>query len=176
MPSNRGASEGRSYTALVQAFNEDDSAESDYDDENDAQYDRPKSLVLPQRHANPLGSHPTSPPRNSYAVMTRLNQGRETRASLSDLSGNLRKVSNSRDITDRRSEVQSSWQRQRDSSIQLDDGFFSKPYGQLRSGTPPITVGSDRKASSGVDYGYAAGVSGRRNVSGKVAEEGRGFR
>lgn len=182
--SHGGNSDAQTYAALVQAFNEDDSAESEYDDENEASYDRPRSLVLPRKHPNPLRSHPTSPPRNSHAVATK--QGRERgnlsaeeSASLSEVSGNMRNFSNSRDVTDRESMAKGPWKGQRDSSIQLDDGFFSKPYGQLKSATPPITIGSDRRVSSGVDYRFAHsyGAPGRRNVSGKAAEEGmHGFR
>lgn len=77
--------------------------------------------------------------------------------------------------------------RNRDSSIQPECDFYSKPYGELKSATPPLIVGSDRQVSSGNDYGkYLGGAPdgpvakakrnfsfGKRNVSGKVAEEGR---
>lgn len=77
--------------------------------------------------------------------------------------------------------------RNRDSSIQPESDFYSKPYGELKSATPPLIVGSDRQVSSGNDYGkYLGGAPdgpvakakrnfsfGKRNVSGKVAEEGR---
>jgi hypothetical protein len=65
------------------------------------------------------------------------------------------------------------------SSIQPEGDFYSKPYGELKAATPPImqVVGSSpRQVSSGNDfYDDAAGKEGfgRRNVSGKVAEEGR---
>lgn len=77
--------------------------------------------------------------------------------------------------------------RNRNSSIQPESDFYSKPYGELKSATPPLIVGSDRQVSSGNDYGYLGGANdgpvaaakrnfsfGKRNVSGKVAEEGRG--
>lgn len=75
--------------------------------------------------------------------------------------------------------------RDRVSSIQPESDFYSKPYGDLRSGTPPVLVGGDRQVSSGNDYGdLGAGSAaqaakrnfsfGKRNVSGKIAEEGRG--
>lgn len=72
--------------------------------------------------------------------------------------------------------------RARDSSIQPEIFFYSKPYGELRPATPPIMipipVGSSRQVSSGNDYdlgsgSVANGQFGRRNVSGKIAEEGR---
>lgn len=77
--------------------------------------------------------------------------------------------------------------RNRDSSIQPESDFYSKPYGELKSATPPLIVGSDRQVSSGNDYGYLGAANdgpattkrnfsiGKRNVSGKVAEEGRGI-
>lgn len=70
--------------------------------------------------------------------------------------------------------------RDRVSSIQPESDFYSKPYGELRSGTPPMLVGGDRQVSSGNDYGDSGGAGtrnfsfGKRNVSGKIAEEGRG--
>ncbi|KAI6589227.1 hypothetical protein MCOR06_005545 [Pyricularia oryzae] len=84
--------------------------------------------------------------------------------------------------------------RQRDSSIQPESGFYSKPYGDLRSRTPPEMVTtvnikvagtgegrthteSPRQVSTGNDYydmGNGVGnIYARRNVSGKMAEEGR---
>lgn len=74
--------------------------------------------------------------------------------------------------------------RDRLSSIQPESAFcYTKPYGELRAATPPVMVGSERQVSSGNDYDIAAatdpadsfGVQGskyRRNVSGKMAEEG----
>ncbi|KAI1075608.1 hypothetical protein F5B20DRAFT_594986 [Whalleya microplaca] len=65
------------------------------------------------------------------------------------------------------------------SSIQTnEDAFYAKPYGELKPATPPIMVGGARQVSSGNDYdigsggGNGGGLFGRRNVSGKVAEEG----
>ena len=57
-------------------------------------------------------------------------------------------------------------------------GFKAKYYGELKPGTPPIMIrtGNGRQVSSGVDLGDNRGfkVLGKRDVSGKVAEEGRG--
>lgn len=60
--------------------------------------------------------------------------------------------------------------------VNTDIGFYSKPYGELRNATPPIRVGGNRKVSSGNDFDskYNSTVYERRNVSGKIAEEGRG--
>ncbi|PSR78021.1 hypothetical protein BD289DRAFT_444509 [Coniella lustricola] len=72
--------------------------------------------------------------------------------------------------------------RNRDSSIQGEADFCAKPYGDLKSATPPLmlqVVGSDRQVSSGSDLGAGRLAAGRdfsfsrRNVSGKLAEEGR---
>jgi hypothetical protein len=75
--------------------------------------------------------------------------------------------------------------RNRNSSIQPESDFYSKPYGELKSATPPVMVGSDRQVSSGNDLGLSGAAGGdaanryfsfgKRNVSGKVAEEGRGI-
>lgn len=73
--------------------------------------------------------------------------------------------------------------RDRDSSIQPEADFYAKPYGGLKSATPPAMVGASRQVSSGNDYDFSVigggGAakryfsSGKRDVSGKVAEEGR---
>lgn len=75
--------------------------------------------------------------------------------------------------------------RNRDSSIQPETDFFSKPYGDLKSATPPMVVGANRQVSSGNDYDFSVAGGGaaakryfsmeKRNVSGKVAEEGMGL-
>jgi hypothetical protein len=51
----------------------------------------------------------------------------------------------------------------------------SKHYGELRPGTPPIMIGGkSRQVSSGTDFVVKGGYKpDRRDVSGKVAEEGR---
>ncbi|KAI0848100.1 hypothetical protein F5Y00DRAFT_239758 [Daldinia vernicosa] len=78
--------------------------------------------------------------------------------------------------------------RNRDSSIQPDGDFYAKPYGELKPATPPVMLGGgaaktggNRQVSSGNDYGdLGSGNAGagagtwRRNVSGKIAEEGLG--
>ncbi|KAI1481446.1 hypothetical protein F4774DRAFT_32127 [Daldinia eschscholtzii] len=78
--------------------------------------------------------------------------------------------------------------RNRDSSIQPDGDFYAKPYGELKPATPPVMIGGkkaaaggagagNRQVSSGNDYGdLGSGNMGawRRNVSGKIAEEGLG--
>lgn len=63
--------------------------------------------------------------------------------------------------------------------IQKDIVFKAKHYGELKPGTPPIMIGggSNRQVSSGNDFGAGKGgfrALDRRDVSGKIAEEGRG--
>lgn len=142
------------------------------------------------RHPNPLRSNPviaSKPvskkegaagvaPRRPRTPFSRL------RASvLSTISPNDRRVSGSQDITDQQQQQRRGWEpRNRDSSIQPDADFYAKPYDELRAATPPIFYGGskdeqdvrgNRVVSSGNDYDLGSGV-GRRNVSGKIAEEG----
>ena len=119
-------------------------------------------------------------------------------AALSDVNLNSRAASGSRDIADAGNNNSNGnslntstggWKgRNRDSSIQPEEGlFYSRPYGDLKPATPPVMVGGSggagvrsgaRQVSSGTDY-YDLGSSAstnpvtyRRNVSGKIAEEG----
>lgn len=58
----------------------------------------------------------------------------------------------------------------------MRENFKSKHYGELKPGTPPIMLGgsNNRQVSSGNDFINNGGFKvGRREVSGKVAEEGR---
>ncbi|KAK3294686.1 uncharacterized protein B0H64DRAFT_325805 [Chaetomium fimeti] len=154
-------------------------------------------------HPNPLRSNPlasndtTKPEPNNYNTTStrrpRTPFSRLRNSVLSTISPNDRRVSGSQDITDQ-TQTQTlavggggapGGPRNRLSSIQPDGAFFSKPYGDLRAATPPVIVGGrdektavERVVSSGNDYdlgsgGGGAGAMGRRNVSGKVAEEGR---
>lgn len=51
------------------------------------------------------------------------------------------------------------------------DVFKAKKYGDLRAATPPVMVGG-RQVSTGTDIG-GRNAGYRRDVSGKVVEEGR---
>lgn len=134
-------------------------------------------------------------PKSSFVARTTplseidLNDGRVSRSAAETTSG--------ADITDEKPTAAPSYgglglpknkrhtwavPRERNSSIQPEADFYSKPYGDLRSGTPPVIVGADRQVSSGNDYDFKGGSSGqsakrnfsfKRNVSGKVLEEGR---
>ncbi|KAI0888844.1 uncharacterized protein GGS22DRAFT_152508 [Annulohypoxylon maeteangense] len=162
--------------------------------------------VTAHLHPNPLRLNPipATPPKDAIAgrQKTPFQRDGESEA-LSDVNLNDRRVSGSRDIADQQpsstSGVTSFWRRStigkskpnlsprnRNSSIQPDGDFYAKPYGELKSATPPIMMGTGgnvsggggRQVSSGNDYGDlgSAGMgvaqSYRRNVSGKVAEEG----
>ncbi|KFY03469.1 hypothetical protein O988_01447 [Pseudogymnoascus sp. VKM F-3808] len=63
----------------------------------------------------------------------------------------------------------------RDGIVKGSVGLKARYYGDLRAGTPPTLVGGvkGRQVSSGIDIGVPTG-DGRRDVSGKIAEEGRG--
>lgn len=167
--------EGRAYEALTERYNsfgDSDSetegnvdilAGSDFDDD-------PAGRCL---HPNPLASNPSTPPRQRTPYYP-------TNV-LSETTLNKRNVSGSEDITDRTSmatlRAEAIGQRYRNSSIQPETDFLAKPYGDLRAGTPPVMIGSNRQVSSGNDHdANARGAYGRRNVSGKVAEEGRAGR
>jgi len=175
------------YESLNQRYDISPDSDSDNDYERD---DHSYSNVGPTDagHPNPLRSHPTASPPSVYSEYV---PGPESAAEppqppsqrrpktpfarvrnsvLSAISLNDRRVSGSQDITEEK------WQgRNRDSSIQADSAFYSKPYGDLRPATPPVMIGGNgRQVSSGHDYdlGSGSGVRGR-HVSGKIAEEGR---
>ncbi|KAF4125316.1 hypothetical protein GMORB2_4156 [Geosmithia morbida] len=160
-----------SYAALTSQYALDDSSDSECDDEN---------YLAGGTYPNPLASHP---PRASRPISQPSIQGMNTAQKsneLGEVSASGRPVSETRDIADAKAPKVGAWQqqqqRQRDSSIQPDTGFYSKPYGNLRPSVPPVMIGSnDRKVSSGNDYGAIHPSSApyeRRNVSGKIAEEG----
>ncbi|KAK4238633.1 hypothetical protein C8A03DRAFT_33329 [Achaetomium macrosporum] len=142
-------------------------------------------------HPNPLRSHPTTTTPSAPAARRPRTPFSRLRASvLSEISLNDRRVSGSQDITDSAASSYGYGGAKRVSSIQADDAFYSKPYGELKAATPPIMVGpsglsvgnvngngnaNGRVVSSGNDYDYDLGQMGsrRRDVSGKVVEEGR---
>ncbi|OAQ86554.1 hypothetical protein VFPFJ_00624 [Purpureocillium lilacinum] len=166
---NSNGEGGQPYTALSQRYNLDNSSDSEYEDEN-VQAGDLSAAGPPRKHPNPLRSHP---PPSAQATLV-YPATRPPQASLLELSGNERRVSGSRDIADQRLSQPSPWQRQRNSSIQPEDGFYSRPYGDLKPATPPIMIGSGRKVSTGNDFEskYAPNSHGRRIVSGRQAEEG----
>ncbi|KAI1142222.1 hypothetical protein F5Y05DRAFT_370162 [Hypoxylon sp. FL0543] len=183
----------------------------DSDAEGDDDFLSSPINVSGQLHPNPLRLHPvpqdaqsppTSPSKDVIAnrQKTPFRPPRRDSAgsALADVDLNSRRVSGSQDIADaasasattsfwRRSTIgrsigKGAGPRNRNSSIQPDGDFYSKPYGELKPATPPIIMGNssgnvdakaNRQVSSGNDYGdLGSGTSYRRNVSGKIAEEG----
>ncbi|KAI1099902.1 hypothetical protein F4804DRAFT_320496 [Jackrogersella minutella] len=157
--------------------------------------------VTAHLHPNPLRLNPVpqTPPTDAIAGRQKTPfqpPPRDTSGeALSEISLNDRRVSGGgADITDAKPQpaTASFWRRStigkakggnarqnRDSSIQADGDFYAKPYGELKPATPPIMMGasSEKGAArqvSGNDYGDlgSGATSYRRNVSGKVAEEG----
>ncbi|KAH7022472.1 hypothetical protein EDB80DRAFT_744967 [Ilyonectria destructans] len=169
---NRGS---KSYEALTQRYYNDDSSEDEYGDENIQIHNDDEADLGGELRPHPLRLNPTetersTPPRAKTPFYPLGN-------SLSEVSSNTRRVSASQDIADEKPAFAlAKPSRNRQSSIQTEESFYSRPYGELKSATPPVIVGNNRKVSSGNDFDskYASGAYERRNVSGKVAEEGRG--
>ncbi|PNY23430.1 Uncharacterized protein TCAP_06629 [Tolypocladium capitatum] len=185
---NRGAMTGgrapasQPYSALSQRYNFEDSSDSEFEDENAAAEGGSRPQASGDMHPNPLRSHPPpscpreNPVRSKTPFYPRNGAIRPEHSPLSEMGSNVRRVSNSKDIADQALGRQGPWQRQRNISIQADDNFYSRPYGELKCATPPVMVGDDRKVSSGIDYEpkYSSSPAyERRSVSGKQAEEGR---
>jgi hypothetical protein len=154
---------------LGQRYVHEDS-DSEYGDENNPSYDM--GVDGDELRPHPLRLNPpaeqrerTSPPRAKTPYFP-------FKDSLTDISSNARRVSASRDIADEKLAFTS---QKRQSSIQPESEFYARSYGELKSATPPVMIDSNnRKVSTGNDYNQnATGAYGRRNVSGKMAEEGR---
>jgi hypothetical protein len=155
------------YEAVPQRYNFNESSDTESEaDENDLAGSDFETEPGISTHPNPLGSHP---PRTQTPYYPNQNPA------LTEVSLNQRRASGTNDIAD---EKPHSWAgkpwRNRISSIQPESAFFSKPYGELKPATPPVIIGSNRQVSSGNDYETSySSAFGRRNVSGKAAEEGR---
>ncbi|KAI0430182.1 hypothetical protein F5Y09DRAFT_239577 [Xylaria sp. FL1042] len=189
------AERSKAYEALNQRYGGDNDSDSEQenvmrpDDVSDLEEEDGPVNVARYMHPNPLRLNPATPPREAHGTESR----RKTPV-LTEMSSNRRSVSGSQDIADvqsgaapaRRPTLLGVWGRgkgNRNSSIQADDQFYSKPYGELKSATPPIMYGSDnkggkgtenRQVSTGNDYDYGLGsTTYRRKVSGVAAEEGR---
>jgi hypothetical protein len=107
-------------------------------------------------HPNPLEANPPTP-RHSHFL------SRES--PLSEISNNPGGRASS-DIADMSSQI-----REQPSF----NNFKAKHYGELKPGTPPIMIGANRQVSSGTDFpGKRGSRPMNRDVSGKIAEEGRG--
>lgn len=114
-------------------------------------------------HPSPLDSHPPGPP-----TPPRHNFRPKQESPLSEISTN--RVSS--DIADSYRGRPGSYRRD---TSPVENFRHSKNYGELRPGTPPIMIGGkNRQVSSGTDFTNHGGYKvERRDVSGKIAEEGR---
>ncbi|KAH7384886.1 hypothetical protein BKA64DRAFT_748368 [Cadophora sp. MPI-SDFR-AT-0126] len=163
-----------------------------HDSEEDVSIDVATDYSSSYDHPNPLEANPPTPRH-----LTTFNIRENTNSPLSEISsnGNGHRYTRSRvdrgsgggvsmgmgngsgDIADITSpELERAKERERD-LVQKDIAFKAKQYGELKPGTPPIMIGgSNRQVSSGNDFGNKGGfrILDRRDVSGKIAEEGRG--
>ncbi|RYO75047.1 hypothetical protein DL766_000859 [Monosporascus sp. MC13-8B] len=172
---------GRAYEALAQPYGDGDGSDSD----------RENDMMHPDRryefHSDDSDNDSGDEFRGDYAMVGRktslhpnpLRLHPPRTAALSQADGDA--ASGSRDIADeQRLAVPKAGgggaNGRRDPSFQGGEEalFYARPYGDLRSATPPVMVGSPRQVSSGTDYhnGHGAGRGYRRNVSGRAAEEG----
>ncbi|OTA90277.1 hypothetical protein M434DRAFT_78162 [Hypoxylon sp. CO27-5] len=144
--------------------------------------------VTAHLHPNPLRLNPVPAATTTTTTTTPLTspskdviasrQKTPFQPALAEVDLNSRRVSGSQDIADATSSAAPGTTS--NSSIQPDGDFYSKPYGELKPATPPIMMGpngngnGNRQVSSGNDYGDlgSGATSYRRNVSGKIAEEG----
>ncbi|KAM0325552.1 hypothetical protein ACHAQA_007539 [Verticillium albo-atrum] len=162
----------KTYEALGQRYDTHGGADSDSEHDDNYLVDNNfEDDIGGNLHPQPLRSNP---PPSSHRAKTPYHavRGSDTR----EKNSHPRTVSGSHDIADERHafDARPVPPPHRAGSIQRESDFVSKPYGQLKPATPPVMIGSNRQVSSGNDYdGHFAGAYGRRNVSGKVAEEGR---
>ncbi|KAG5921507.1 hypothetical protein E4U42_005809 [Claviceps africana] len=169
---NSVANSRRSNRSMAQNLDEETfSDDSEFHEEDGMAYDGPNSQYVLDAHPNPLRPHLAAGHKRTKIAgslagdMEAPNKGRNF---LSDMRRSLRSKS-SNHVAHQTKGPQGPWKRQRDSPVHLDDHLYSRPYGDLKSDTPPILVGGNRKISSGVDYGRG----NRRIVSDKIPEEGR---
>ncbi|CZR62234.1 uncharacterized protein PAC_12131 [Phialocephala subalpina] len=116
-------------------------------------------------HPNPLDSNPSTPPaapRHGHRYNT------SCESPLSEISNLNNRYSG--DIADQSGVVREL------TPAPLRD-FKAKGYGELKPGTPPIMIGGkNNRQASGIDFGVIQQAGYRREVSGKIAEEGRSER
>ncbi|KAK4204840.1 hypothetical protein QBC40DRAFT_261157 [Triangularia verruculosa] len=181
---NRTAQRNPQYQSLDHHPDSDSDQHHSDNDENDINYRTNLGT-----HPNPLGSNPPpSPPPKRHSTPGPFSR---LRNSILGEVNNNRRVSG--DITEMKP---TNKPLNRQSSIQTDSNFYSKPYGDLRARTPPVIVGSlglgvveesdgrgdgnMRQVSSGNDFDLGGAGAGngqpamrQRHVSGREAEEGR---
>ncbi|KAH7327867.1 hypothetical protein B0I35DRAFT_415927 [Stachybotrys elegans] len=163
----------KSYAALNQRYNMDDMSDSEDEKENNGQRTDGENAPYGSMHPNPLRSHPADLKRASVPRMK--TPFYPAANSLGEINNNQRRVSASRDIADQHSNMVAHGYVNARHTVHVDDYVYSRPYGDLKPATPPVLVGNNRKVSSGNDYdlGSSSRAYERRNVSGKIMEEGR---
>jgi hypothetical protein len=175
MKQMNGSDKTRAYEALSQHYDLPDSDSENDDSGMHTDENKSSDVGAVGAHPNPLRLNPPATPLAAQQYKP-YRPGRSP-AALSEVSLNDRRVSGSRDITDEKQGGSDTGvqPRNRNSSIQPESAFYSKPYGELKAATPPIMIGSNRQVSSGNDYdmGSRYAAFGRRKASAKVAEEGR---
>jgi hypothetical protein len=129
------------------------------------------SLALP--HPKPLEANPPTPrlPKNPAQRGPALSEISYNNGAGS--TGDLSEVS----LSTRYEQAPKPAPRQQPPQPSQQENFKARFYGDLKPATPPILIGAQggqRQVSSGNDFdnkGFRG--FGRRNVSGKIAEEGR---
>jgi hypothetical protein len=159
----------------------------------DSSNDLSSMKSFPSSHPNPLDQNPPSSRVPQYSnARNQFKQAEQNSYTKSNNGNNNISVSTSQSKTRALTETSSNPGRRENSSLYSGDladqhhnedessrhmpsngdVFRAKGYGDLRAATPPMMVGG-RQVSSGNDFS-ARNAGYRRDVSGKIAEEGRG--
>lgn len=179
---SRGQVARQPYSAFNQPYTLGELSDSDYEDENSNRNINVESVADLQDsgHPNPLRSNPASDENSRSpwiaSPMRHWNNFRLSAYSpLAELSGNQGPSKHGDGITNDLPTLKTVGQHRGDSSIQAEESFYSRPYGDLKGTVSPNVMGENRKISSGNDYNLknSSNTYGRRHVSGKVVEEGR---
>lgn len=164
----------KTYAALTQSYDSYDGPQSDIDDDEHSRcFERRKvkSSDMEETLPQPLQSNPLAPPRakTSYHPLDH--------RTLAGRRPGSNGPSNGHDRTNTLPVGGPLHVPPPHRLGPLGKGVTNttmKSYGQLSPETPPMTVGGSRQVSSGNDYdNHFTAAHQRRNVSGKVAEEGR---
>jgi hypothetical protein len=171
------------YSALSQSYDHQDvldlhqDSDTEMDKETTQEQDLSERMQPHPLRLNPLPGTRETPQRMKTPFHQLVQSSRPTdQNALIEISNNQQSMIVGKDITDETyPPLGNERTSRRHNPVQPEIGFYSRPYGELKSATPPIVVGNSRKVSSGNDYEsrYTPGSYGRRNVSGKAAEEGR---
>ncbi|KAM0276235.1 hypothetical protein ACHAQH_006958 [Verticillium albo-atrum] len=161
----------KTYEALDQRYDTHGGIDSDSDNDDNYRVDSKHEDDIGSLHPQPLRSNPPTSSNRAKTPYSSL-----CGSTTPERNPYPRTTSGSHDIADEKHafDARPMPPPHRAGSIQQESDFLAKPYGQLKPATPPVMIGNNRQVSSGNDYETrSAGAYGRRNVSGKVAEEGR---